>query len=196
VSAGVHSVVSIRQSGSTGTFFQGLAVWSSTAPKVELLNVGIGGSFTVSLDVTNPPPQYNYGQMEAAYALTPQLALLKFATNDIANNTTLNTTGSNTTVEQMAINYQQGITSMKEAGVDPVIVISEPLASANYATLMPAWRAAAVQLAYANNVPLIDLSATYENDFNALPHLDALHPNEQGYIDMAQTFNRFFESLP
>lgn len=192
VPAGTHTVVSFRQAaGSSAMFIQGLQTWSSTSPHVEVENFGVGGAFTDTLNVAcsgSPclPPPYNYGQMQGSYAIGgPKLALITLATNDLNDYP-----GDGVTIPGMAANYQVAIENLPSVNIDPVIVITAPFVSSNYPSLLYQWRAAAVQLAYATNVPVIDMSATFEDDPNALPRYDNLHANTLGYTYIAQAHAR------
>ncbi len=186
IPAGLYSELTVVSNSSNPTYIQGASFSSSTNPAVQVYNAGIGGwdsnsantSYANGALITGSAS--GFGQTAGTAALQPSLALIDLGINDIAG-------GLDTTAQTVA-NISAMITTLRAAGSDVIIVIPQPFSNPAYATELPALRSALEALAIAQNVPVIDLSATYGDNFSALYAAglmsDSLHPDATLYADI------------
>ncbi len=185
IPAGLHSEVSLRATA-PNNYIEGISFWNSTSPSVEVYNSGIAG--WDSTEANTSTYQGNtllgstngYGETAGAAEQDPNLAIIDIGINDINSN--LDTTA------QTINNISQMVASLRSVGSDVIIMIPQPFGDNQYATALPALRSALQSLSLAQNVPLIDLSATYGNNFSALYNgglmYDTLHPDATLYADI------------
>ncbi len=175
--AGSHDELSIRATSANNLFLEGASFWNSTTPAVEVYDAGKGGADS---SVAGTGSLSGYGVIQGAAELAPNLVLIDYGINDINNNTE--------TTAQTVANIATMVTTFRSVNADPIIVIPEPFNSGNYATGLPALRLALEALSTTMNVPLIDLSATYDNSYAELAAAglmsDNLHPNAALYSDI------------
>jgi len=177
---GLHSDVSVTANDANRLFIEGTAFWNTAAPKVEVVNAGKGGGDSGVVNQGSSSTVAGSGEIQGAAELAPQIVLINYGINDINN-------GTETTAQTVA-NLALMVTELRSVNADPIIVIPQPFSSTVYATQLPALRAALHTLSDAVNVPLIDLSATYNDDFASLSAAglmsDNLHPSAALYADI------------
>ncbi len=186
IPAGLHSQVNIR-AASPKVYIEGASFWNSTSPAVEVYNAGIAGwdstqaNTSIYNGATLTGSTDGYGETAGAAALHPNLAIIDIGINDI-------TYDLDSTAKSVA-NISQMIASLRSVGSDVIIMIPQPFGASDYATELPALRSALQSLSLAQNVPIIDLSATYGDDLTALYNAglmyDLLHPDATLYADNA-----------
>jgi lysophospholipase L1-like esterase len=186
IPAGSYSDLVVKSTSANPVYIQGAAFSSTTNPAIQVYNAGIGGwdsnnaNTSVYLGQTITGSANGFGETASAAALKPSLALIDLGSNDIA-------LGEDTPAQTVA-NIAQIVATLKAAGTDVIIMIPQPFGSAAYATDLPAVRAGLEAYSLANNVPLIDLSATYDNSEADLEAAglksDLLHGDATFYADI------------
>jgi lysophospholipase L1-like esterase len=177
IPSGLHAVLNIRSTSSTLTSIEGAAFWNSANPSVEVYNAGVPGAES---SVVGNGSTAGVGEIPGVVNLNPNLALIDYGINDINN--------GDLTIAQTVANISAMITALRSVNCDVIIIIPQPFSSPAYATQLPALRAALEALSDADNVPIIDLSATYGDSFAALAAAglmsDLLHPDATLYADI------------
>ena len=175
---GPHSSLGVRTANGNNAYVEGASFWNSAAPAVQVLNAGEGGAETTVVGDGVTP---GAGEISSAAAIGANLALINFGINDILQ--------GNLTAAQTTSNIALMVSEFRSHGTDPVIIIPNPLAGSNYAAEISTLRADIHNLADAMNVPVIDLSATYGDNWAALASAglmsDYAHPNAALYADIA-----------
>nr|WP_321983147.1 carbohydrate-binding domain-containing protein [uncultured Lichenicoccus sp.] len=177
--AGLHSSVTITSASANPAEIEGASFWSSTTPAVQVLNAGEGGAES---NVVGDGVTPGAGEVAASAALKANLALINFGINDILQGTL--------TAAQTTANIALMVTEFRANGTDPVIIIPQPFGGANYTAEIATLRADIYQLATTMNVPVIDLSATYNDnpltlEAEGLLASDNVHPSMLLYSDIA-----------
>lgn len=176
VAAGTHTI-NIQRNGTGGTaFIIGIDAYLSTAPKVAVWNMGSCSSTSGNWAANTSAP---WDPTQAIVTVAPDVAVINLGINDMRTGVSLATT---------IANIQTIITALA-AHMDVVLTIPVP----SQTSIIPqatqdAYRAALIGLATANSVPLIDLPARFVNYTTANSNgfmADQLHPDAQGYQDMA-----------
>jgi lysophospholipase L1-like esterase len=195
VPAGMHSQITVTAKSANPVYIQGTAFSSSTANAIQVYNAGIGGwgSGNANTSVYDGSvltgSSEGFGQIAGSVALKPNLALIDLGINDMSGFANI-VNGQLVSVPAATIvaNITQIIATLRAAGSDVIIIIPQPFSDPSYATQLPALRTALEALSIAENVPLIDLSATYDNNFSALAASglmsDNLHPDATLYADI------------
>ncbi len=196
IPAGSHQVLSLRATNANPTYVQGASFWDTSTPSVEVYNAGIGGWTSTSANTST----YNggnllgstngYGDAAGAAALKPNLTLINLGINDILQD------GGNgdaadlsANVATIVTNITQIVASLRSVGSDAIIIIPQAFSNPHYATEMPLLRNALQTLSNAQNVPIIDLSATYGSNYqtllaDGLLTTDNVHPDATLYADI------------
>ncbi len=186
IPAGSYSELSVRATNSNVTYIQGASFWNSTDPSTQVYNAGISGWDSGAADTS----YYNgslitgstngFGETAGVVAIKPTLTLIDLGINDLIH--------SLDTPAQTVTNISQMVANLRAAGSDVIIVLPNPFDDPSYATEFPALRAALEAYSLAQNVPIIDLSATYDDNFEALYDSglmsDAYHPDATLYADI------------
>jgi hypothetical protein len=182
---GTYSSATVLQTGAQPLFIEGNAFWNSVAPDIQVYNAGEGGDDSTVINDGD-------GDFPGAIALGPKLALIDFGINDDRNATQ--------TPAQTAANIAEMVADFRSINCDPIIIIPEPYATADYATFLPALRAALQSLSLAQNVPIIDLSATYGDDPTLVANeglmADGIHPNATFYALIGQQLAALLTAPP
>jgi len=177
---GVHADVSVTANNANPLFIEGTSFWNTAAPKVEVVNAGKGGADSGAVNQGSSSTVAGFGEVQGAAELAPQIVLINYGANDINNATE--------TTAQTVANLALMVTEFRSVNADPILVIPQPFSSTAYATQLPALRAALHTLSDTMNVPLIDLSATYNDDFASLSAAglmaDNLHPSAALYAQI------------
>ena len=173
VPAGAHGSAHVRESSSGGGFLEGVTFWSASHPSFSVYNAGIGG---LSSNVVGTGSTTGYGDIQGALALHPDLVIINLGINDLLHDYA--------TIPQVAANLSLMTTMFRAAGSDVILVVPTPFGSPDLPTL----RAAMQGVSDAMDVPLVDLSATYHDDVDALSAAgfmyDGVHPNAKLYSDI------------
>jgi lysophospholipase L1-like esterase len=169
---GQYSTLKLRALETAALFIEGVAFWNTSSPAVEVYNAAKGGS---EASVVGAGSAAGVGMIPGSLALAPDLAIVNFGINDIAN--------GNQTSSQIAANLGLIVAAFRAIDCDVILVIPQPFNRANYATGIAGLRAAVRALSDQRNVPVIDLSASFNDDFTAMKGLmfDDLHPNATFY---------------
>jgi hypothetical protein len=188
---GTYGNVSITANDSNQTDIQGISLANSTENSIQVDDTAIGGWGSGSADTSVLNDNVllgsadGFGMTAGTVALAPNLTMVDLGINDItgfANN------GTPLTAAAIIANLTQIVATLKAGGSDVILVIPQPFSDPGYATLLPALRAGLETLSLAENVPLIDLSQTYNNNYAALLSAglmaDTLHPNATLYADI------------
>jgi len=191
IPAGLHGEVTLTANSASPTYIQGAAFSSSTSNQVQIFNAAIGGwgAGNANTSVFNGQVLHGsaegFGQVAGTAALSPNLALIDLGLNDITGFTN---NGVPVPAATIAANIEQIIATYRAIGCDVILVLPQPFSDPTYAAGLPALRAALEQVSLADNVPIIDLSATYGNNFAALNAAglmsDNLHPDATLYADI------------
>jgi lysophospholipase L1-like esterase len=186
IPAGMHSALTVTSTSSNPVFIQGAAFYSSTIPAVQVYNAGIPGIDSGQSDTSLvngmavKGSAEGYGPTAGVAALQPNLVLIDLGLNDIL--------GDLDTTAQTVANISQMVTTLRSVGSDVIIVIPNPSSSASVIAALPALRSALETYALSANVPIIDLSATYDDswaDLNAAGLMsDYVHPDATLYADI------------
>lgn len=186
---GSHSSVTMTQAGSGACMIESVAFWNSTVPKIEVYNTGSGGTTS---DVVGGGSTTGIGPYPGSYDLRPSLVIIDFGINDfIVGNT-------NTTIVN---NLGLMVTGFRSINCDCIIMIPEPGNFGGvYDTQMPGLQSGLYSYSNANNVPIIDLSATYGNSastYSAAGFLsgDGIHPSALGYADIGARVATLIEGV-
>ena len=177
--AGTHAKLTVTAGTSATTDIEGAAFFNSQTPAVQIFNAGEGGApSSVVGDGVTP----GAGEVSGAAALGANLAMIDFGINDILQGTL--------TAAQTTANIALMVTEFRANGTDPIIIIPQPIASANYTAEIATLRADIENLATSMDVPLIDLSATYGDDPSGLAAAgllggDGVHPTAALYASIA-----------
>lgn len=194
IPAGTHSQITVTSNSSKPVYIQGTAFSNSTANAVQVFDAGIGGwgsgdantSFYNGGDITGSAN--GFGQVAGSVALKPNLALIDLGINDMTGFANHQNPGESVPTATIVANITQIIATLRAAGSDVIIIIPQPFTDPSYATQLPALRAALETLSIAENVPIIDLSATYDNSFAKLSAAglmsDDVHPDATLYADI------------
>ncbi|MGD0109117.1 MAG: GDSL-type esterase/lipase family protein, partial [Rhodopila sp.] len=179
--AGQHSTLSVRDVNSSQMLIEGASFWDSTDPSIEVYNAGVNGAASVTVGTGTLS---GLGEIQGAAETEPTLAFINYGINDI---------NGGIPAAQTAANLKLMIDDLRSVGCDTILVIPQPFDTPNYAAGLPALRSAVEALALAENVPVIDLSATYNNDETALSAAglmsdDNIHPNSTLYADIASGY--------
>jgi hypothetical protein len=176
---GVYSSVSVTTGTANQTQIEGVSFSNTVTPAIQVLNAGVGGAeSSVVGDGVTP----GAGMISSPAALGANLALINFGINDILQ--------GNLTATQTTANIALMVTEFRANRTDPIIIIPQPINSANYVAEIPTLRADIYQLATTMNVPVIDLSATYNADATSLLAdglltNDGIHPGATLLADIA-----------
>lgn len=172
--AGTHTVNLKRVSGAV--YIYGINVYSSTAPKISVINAGLGGTTSTALanngDAAFKPTKILEG-------IGAHVVVLNIGINDIVAGTPAATYEANLTTV---------VTSAQTGGADVILCAPMPFSDANYASLMPQYIAALKAVATAKGCFFVDAINRYTSyaNSNALGlQGSALHPNAAGYADYA-----------
>jgi lysophospholipase L1-like esterase len=186
IPAGVHAQLNVRATNANPVYIEGASFWSSTAPAISVRNAGIDGWDSGSADSstyensTIKGSTNGFGPTAGVAAVDPTLVLIDLGINDMIH--ALDSTA------QTVANIAQIVASVRSVGADAIIIIPQPFSDPSYASELPALRAGLQALSMAQNVPLIDLSATYGNSYAALSAAglmsDTIHPDATLYADI------------
>jgi hypothetical protein len=184
--AGSYQSVTVTSASSNPVDIQGVSFANSTSGAIQVYNAGIGGYDSTSMNTSVYQGQAlvgsaeGYGPVASALALSPSLAIVDIGIDDYVWGT-----GTAATVAQ---NLTDIITNLQNAGSDVIIVIPEPFDLTGYDADITTLRAALQNVSLSMNVPLIDLSASYSDNFNTLWSealmSDPLHPDATLYADI------------
>jgi hypothetical protein len=166
--------------------FQGMALWNSVSPSVEIYNGGIAGLLASSLP-GNVSVYPFYNQLQSLLAIQPHLTIIKIGNNDLSNG--FNPVTTATYVEAFAQQVQA-------IGSDVIIVVPEPFGYSAYTTVIAQYRAALLAICQRNGFGMIDNSAKYGNSYlgleaNTYPLLNGLHPT----IPLYWSYGDWFANL-
>jgi hypothetical protein len=191
IPAGAHTQLTVTATDASPVYIQGASFSNSTSSAVQVLDAGIGGWGTTDANtsVYNGQPltgsANGYGQTAGSVALQPNLAIIDYSINDITGADNLGVPVLTATIVE---NLKQMIATLRAAGSDVILVLPQPFNAPQYALALPALRAGLETLAIAENVPLIDLSASYGDSFSSLYAAglmsDSDHPDATFYADI------------
>ncbi len=186
IPATLVSQLTVTSANGNPSYIQGASFSSTTNHAITVENAGIGGwdstgANTSVVDGSTVLGSGNgYGQTASTAALHPSLVIIDLGSNDIA-------LAEDTTAQTVA-NITQMVATLRAAGSDVIVMIPQPFGSTYYATALPALRAGLQAMSLADNVPLIDLSATYDNSEADLEAAglksDLLHGDATFYADI------------
>jgi hypothetical protein len=191
IPAGMHGEVTVTAATDTQSYIQGISLANTNANQVQVFNASIGGwgsgsantSYYGGGDVTGSAD--GFGQVSGSLALNPKLALIDLGINDITGFTN---NGTEVPTSTIVDNLEQIVATYKANGCDVILILPQPFSDPNYASALPALRSALESFSLTSNVPIIDLSATYGNDYSALVSAglmsDNLHPDATLYADI------------
>ena len=171
---GTYSSVQITAATSNPVFIEGAAFSNSVNPEVEVYNAGVGGAFsdTVRTGVTSA-----IGEIPGVVGLSPNLVLIDYGINDLNQQLIA--------PDQTAANVAQMVEDFQAEGIDSIIVVPTPFGTTPYLQNIGALRADLEAVSNALDVPIIDLSATYDDDYQALADAglthDLFHPDAALY---------------
>ncbi len=180
--AGSYSKVSVVSSGANPAYIEGMSLWDTQTPAIQVINAGEGGAWA---SVVGNGQSTGTGEFPGGIGLKPNLALIDYGINDILNNTY--------TAAQTVANIALAITECRANGCDPVIVIPEPFGLdptlpntlSSISQLITGLEALSLQM----NVPIIDLNSTYGNSPTSFASSNLIgfgvHPGAAGYADIA-----------
>jgi hypothetical protein len=187
---GMVGNVTVTAATDVQSYIQGVSLTNTTANQVQVFNAGIGGWGAGSADTSYYDGNnvmgstHGVGQVAGTTALNPKLALVDLGLNDITGFTN---NGTEVPTSTIAANIEQICATYKSIGCDVIIVIPHPINDPNYETAITALRSDLEQYSTSNNVPIIDLSATYNDDYAALNAAglmsDSVHPDATLYAD-------------
>ncbi len=181
IPAQLVNTVTITSTTPTADFLEGAAVANTSSTAVQVYNAGQSGGTAQGANAAEMVGSLgnNSGEIPDTIQLNPSLVLINYGINDI--NDGLETPG------QAASYVQQMVADFQAKGIDTIIIVPTPFASV-YASEFPSYINDLEGIATQMNVPLINLSATYDNseaDLAAagLMH-DGIHPGAQLYADI------------
>jgi lysophospholipase L1-like esterase len=179
-----YSQVSVTSTSTSQADIEGVSFSNSKTPSVQVFNAGVGGAQS---SVVGDGVSATAGIITGAAALGANLALINFGINDILQGTL--------SAAQTTANIGLMVAEFRASGTDPVIIIPQPLAAANYTAEIATLRADIYHLADTMNVPVIDLSATYGDNASSMLSAgllgnDGVHPTATLYADVASGIAR------
>lgn len=119
-------------------------------------------------------------------AIPADMILIMEGTNDIRSHHPWQTT---------KLNLQLMINKAKAKGVTPVLSTLTPSDQANSEVLIPnKYNPMIKELAKQNNIPFVDQYSAIETSWSSL-NLDGLHPNDNGYLSLAKTWNESIDKM-
>ena len=147
-----------------------------------MFNAGVGGAWSSSAGTGSLT---GAGEFAGGLELGASLALIDYGINDIVNDVL--------TPAQTVANFATAIAESRSVGADPIIVIPSPFGLNPYLTVPQVTTLAAVTtglqaLAVQEDVPIIDLNATYSGSYTTLSQdglLNSPHPDAALYSDIA-----------
>ena len=184
VHVGLINEVSIRAATANNVFIEGIDLRKSTSSTIEVYNAGVGGA-----DSGVVGPLTGLGEFAGAAELSPNLALINYGINDINNGTE--------TIPQTVSNIEKMVSELRSIDCDPIVLI--PTAVVGRIAEFSALRAALHTMSLQDNVPLIDLSATYGNDASALNAaglmVDNVHPSPAFYSQIGSSIGNLLTQV-
>jgi autotransporter passenger strand-loop-strand repeat protein len=175
-----YSGITVSDTSNNKVYIQGLAISSTqpgTAPSVQIYNAGVDGLQSAG----------GVDDIPGVLSVNPKLVFVDFGINDILDAPTGESIAALTAT--ISANIQQIVTNLQAGGADVVLLAPTPFNSESYAEYMPQLQLAYQAIAASMNIPLIDLSASYGDDFQALFNAgltsgDGIHPNATFYADI------------
>jgi lysophospholipase L1-like esterase len=123
---------------------------------------------------------------EVLDAIPADMILIMEGTNDIRSHHPWEITKQN---------LQLMIDKAKSKGVTPVLSTLTPSNQANSEVLIPnKYNPMIRELAEQNNIPLVDQYSAIETSWSSLT-FDGIHPNEKGYLSLAETWNESIDKM-
>ncbi len=191
VPAADYSNLTVVANDANPTYIQAASFSSSTHPAIQVFNAGIDGYASAALDTsiyqgaTLTGSASGYGPTAGVVALNPTLTLVDVGICDIIG---AQTGGVPVPTATTVANIAQIVATLRAGGSDVILFLPAPFSNPNYATMLPALRTGLEALALTDNLPIIDLSATYGDNYAALQAAglmtDALHPDATLYADI------------
>jgi lysophospholipase L1-like esterase len=176
-SRAANHTISIARAGlvSQAIVIQGLVLWDSTTPAIDIYNVGRFGTKASAEWQSNSLP---WSALNAIQTIAPNLTVISLGSNDLLGLVDVPT---------FTASIQTLINAAKAGGGSVVLVNPTKGQQPAYgdATAQVAYSAALLQLAYANDVPLIDEGGVFVdyNTANAkglFASGDPIHENSPG----------------
>lgn len=182
----VGKVVITGVSADNKIYLEGVTLWNSTNPMIEVYNCGVDGAHAA--DFLGKATD-GYGIGNGALATQPQLAIIDLGINDMAYPAT--SSGPNGTFDAptVAATLSTIIDNLQEQNTDVILCVPQITTYGDQPANTNALRDQLYAVALAKNVGVIDLSNYYGNDAANLTGLiDVLHYHETVYADMAALF--------
>ena len=177
ISSGNYSELTVTDTSGTPVYIQG-AAFISPAPQIQVYNGGIDGLTAAAAG----------SEIPGILAVNPKLVLVDLGINDIlsAGSADLNVSSA---ISAISASISVIATSLTASGAEVVLVVPSPFNTESYAEYMPQLQQAYQSIASSMGLPLIDLSASYGDDYQALNMADLLsgdvvHPNATFYADI------------
>jgi lysophospholipase L1-like esterase len=175
------NTVTVTSTTPTADFLEGAAVSNTKSAAIQIYNAGQSGGTAEGANASETVGSLgnSSGEIPDTIQLNPSLVLINYGINDINDGLE--------TPDQAASYVKQMVADFQAKGIDTIIIVPTPFAS-TYASEFPSYVNDLEGIAAQMNVPLINLSATYDNseaDLAAagLMH-DGIHPGAQLYADI------------
>jgi lysophospholipase L1-like esterase len=172
-----HHTINLRKTtpDSNDVYFTGLRCFNSAVKEVSVYN--LGGCRWGSADFV--VSSYPWSTLPAIAAIAPNLVIFQAGIiNDWNDRIPLSTVTSNMT---------RVINALKSVNCDVILMNGAPSEAGVYASYptQAAYVANMKALAYAANVPFIDIWGLFGGTWNSFAMNDSLHPNQSGYALIA-----------
>ncbi len=185
-SLGTHTLA-LTTTSTTSVYLIGIVGYSTTSPKVSLLNMGWASAETTDWVLSTG----GFNPLPALETLAPDLVLIVLGGNDCAKGVPTATTLANLNTMVSGL--------LPTSDVALATLFPQNPASSTYPSATLANQAAVNQQIYsvamANDLPVIDLSYRFKSwsAASALGEVyNDLHPNNLGYNDIASAFRPLF----
>ncbi|MCA1456909.1 SGNH/GDSL hydrolase family protein [Bradyrhizobium sp. BRP22] len=170
-----HHTINLRKTDANDVYLTGLRCFNSAIKEVSVYN--LGGCRWGSADFV--VDGYPWNTLPAIAAIAPNLVIFQAGIiNDWDDRIPLSTVTSNMT---------RVITALKSVNCDVILMSGAPSEAGIYATYptQASYVANMKALAYAADVPFIDIWGLFGGTWNSFAMNDALHPNQIGYALIA-----------
>jgi hypothetical protein len=175
------NTVTVTSTTPTADFLEGAAVSNTKSAAITVYNAGQSGGTAQGANASETVGSLgdSSGEIPNTIQLNPSLVLINYGINNINDGLE--------TPAQAASYVQQMVADFQAKGIDSIIIVPTPFASI-YASEFPAYVDDLEGIATQMNVPLINLSATYDNSEAGLAAAglmhDSIHPGAQLYADI------------
>ncbi|MCA6105638.1 SGNH/GDSL hydrolase family protein [Bradyrhizobium cenepequi] len=170
-----HHTINLPKADANDVYLTGLRCFNSAIKEVSVYNLGgcRWGSADFVID------SYPWNTLPAIAAIAPNLVIFQAGIiNDWDDRIPLSTVTSNMT---------KVINALKSVNCDVILMSGAPSEAGVYASYptQAAYVANMKSLAYAANVPFIDIWGLFGGTWNSFAMNDSLHPNQSGYALIA-----------